>query len=560
MSSAPAHPPAFGGPRPPGAAPPRIGRVDVGLAGLSAVLLLLSFPRFDLGPLAWVALVPLLLALEGKRSWQAFGLAYVTGVIFFVGLFYWIWTIPAFNLIDGILVKALYLPQYVSLWGLALAWVRGRTGLPAAVVAPPLWVTAEYVRAHASFVSLPWMFLGHSQYAYPTLIQVSAVTGAYGLSFLIVLTSAALADLIGGARRAPHGSPWWRPRPAALVAVAAAALLLGATALYGMAVLGGRPGSERFTVALIQGNIPQQHKWDDQYRRTILDRYATLTRQAAEARPALIIWPESAVPGDVRHHPELRRRVARIATEIDIPLLVGSSELAKFPDRRLPGKYYNTMVLFAPRGTIEGVYRKMALVPFGEYVPLRDYVTWPKAIVSQAGDHLAGDQYTAFTAGPVTFRAVICWEIIFPDLVREAVKRGAAFLVLATNEGWFGDTAAPYQLLAMTVLRAAEHRIAIARSANTGVSAFIDPFGRITQRLTDADGRDLFVEGALVGSVPLARSSTLYTRYGDVFALLQIIASFALLLRPGWRPVVREHRHAEAASATGAQPYGRRGP
>ncbi len=524
---------------------------DLSLALGSGGLLVLCFPKFDLWPLAWVALVPLFCALEGRGPGRAFLLGHAAGVAFFTGIFWWIGTLRAWNLLDDLVVKGLYLPLYLSGWAAAVAWVRCRTGVPAFVVAPPLWVASEYLRGHVGFFSLPWMFLGHSQYAVPPVMQVAAWTGAYGLSFLLVLANAALAGALlhwlprCGARadRDPLAVGAASPvvgLAAPVTGLAAAAVLAAGTLAYGAVVLARDAEGPRASVALVQGNIPPARRWAEPDRRAVLDRYAALTRAAARQGARLILWPEGAVPGDVEHEPRLRERVAGLAAETGSYLLVGGSELAKFTAPALRGQFYNALVLFSPRGSLAGVYRKMVLVPFGEYVPLRGVVAWPRALVRAMGDLLPGTEPTAFVAGPVSFRAVICWEIIFPDFVRDVVRGGAGFLVLATNEAWFGDTAAPYQLLAMTAVRAVENRIAIARVANTGVSALIDPFGRIAHRLRGADGRELFVDGVLVGQVPLGAASTVYTRYGDVFAYLQVAAALAMVLvaaqpRRAWR-------------------------
>ncbi len=510
----------------------KITYADLGLACLSAVLLILSFPKFDLSALAWVSLVPLLVALEGKSAKQAFVLSHLAGVVFFESLFYWMWTVPGWNLVDSALVHVIYLPLYISLWGLSLNWIRNRTGLPATLVAPPLWVTCEYLRSNASFLSLPWMFLGHSQYAHPALIQVTSLTGVYGVSFLIVLANAAIAEAAIYLRRR-----WSEPGPRSplprslLLSLGATGCLLVASLFYGLSVLSKGVGDERATVALVQGNIPQEQKWDRGYRQMILTRYRELTVQAVRQAPSLIIWPETAVPGDIRHQPDLQRALAQVALDTNTHLLVGTAEQAKFKDRKLEEeKYYNSLVLLTPEGRITGEYRKTTLVPFAEYVPLKDIVRWPKAVVSAAmGNLVPGNHAAPFSVGGVPFRAIICWEIIFPDLFRRFVNDGAAFMVVATNEAWFGDTSAPYQLLAMSVFRAAENRIAIARSANTGVTALIDPFGRITHRLTGPDQKDLFIEGVLVAEIPLAREHTFYTQHGDVFAFLQIFVSILMV-------------------------------
>jgi apolipoprotein N-acyltransferase len=508
---------------------------DAGLAALSGAVLVLAFPVFDFAVGAWVGLVPLLIALEEKSLKVAFLLSWLTGWVLFPGICSWIWSVDAFNLLDFTLLGG-YLALYVGLWGVSLVWIRRQTGLSSVLVAPPLWVTFEYLRSHMSFLSAPWMLLGHSQYPHLLLIQMTAVTGVFGLSFLIVLVNTVITELL----LYLYGQ-WVEPTTLSTVekfpglALGVAATLFAAVLLYGFQVFRGNEAGQSLSVALVQGNIAQERKWRSENRQAILDQYAVLTRKAAEQLPALILWPETAVPGDVQHNPELRQLVSNIARNVNIPLLVGSGEKAMFTDRKLISQYYNAMVLFSSGGEITNFYRKIALVPFGEYVPLRDLVSWPEAIASAMGDYLPGERSTLFTVGQTNFGSVICWELIFPELFRESVKQGAQFMVIATNEAWFGRTSAPYQLLAMSVFRAVENRRAIVRVANTGVSALIDPFGRIIERLRGTDQQDLFVEGILTGNIPLVETKTFYTQYGDVFALLQIAASVAFFLFAGTR-------------------------
>ena len=507
---------------------------DFGLALLSGILLVFSFPKFDLSVLAWVALVPLLVALEGKSLRKAFFLSHLTGLVFVAGLSNYGLAIPASYYIYFFLLAVFYLPLYVSFWSLALNWIRGRTGLPVTVLAPPLWVASEYVRSHFFFLAFPWALLGHTQYLHPSLIQITSVTGVYGLTFLIVLANAAVADTVSCLRMRWSG----RTNPGVslkspVISLTLTASLLVAIHLYGSIVLSRGLEGETIKVALVQGNIAWKDTWDGAFRKKMLDRYAALTRDAAKDAPRLIVWPETAVPGDVKHDLALQRKVGQVAADMKSYLLVGSSEYAKFSNQNLRGKYYNTMVLLTPEGTVGGEYRKIALVPFAEYVPLRDYVRWPAAFASTMGDFLPGAQYTLFTVGGVTFGATLCWENIFPDLFREFVKRGARFMVNGTNDAWSGDSAEPYQHIAINTFRAAENRVAIARSTNAGISSFIDPFGRITHRLRRPDGKELFIEGVLIAEIPLSREQTFYTRYGDVFAHLQIAAS-ALVLVGSW--------------------------
>jgi apolipoprotein N-acyltransferase len=499
------------------------------LASLSGLLLVASFPRFDVSALAWVALVPLLVALDRNTARGGLLLAVLTGAIFFVGVFEWIWQVPAYNVLDEALL-ATYLALYFGAWALGLRWLRTRTAVPAALLAPALWVGLEYLRGHAGFLSLPWMLLGHSQYRHPVLLQITSITGVYGVSFLIVLVNVALADVLGRRPRA------WRAVPGSAVAAAAAVVLV---LLHGIVVLSAEMPTERLTVAAVQGNVPQNVKWDAAYRESTLVRYADLTRAAARQRPSLIVWPETAVPGDVEHDPRLSRPVLALAAETGVPLLVGSSEHAKFAKREHGARLFNSMMLVSPDGRITDTYRKIRLVPFGEYVPLAGIVTWPEAVASSMGNSVAGDRLTVFTVDGVQLASTICWENIFPDLVRRFVREGARVIVNATNEAWFQDSGAPRQFLAISVFRAAENRVAVLRVANTGISALIDPHGRIVDRLRGPEGQDVFVAGVLTASVPVSRVTTVYTAYGDVFALTLVAASGLLVAGVGIRSLAR---------------------
>jgi apolipoprotein N-acyltransferase len=513
-------------------------RVDVkalGLACASGLLLYAAFPTIDNEWLAWVGLVPLLAALDGKRLRGAFVLAFMSGFVFYATTFYGIWSgaVAALRPVHFVIL-ATYFSLYWGLWGLGVQWAKLESGLSSGLIAPPLWVVLEYVRSHLSFLSYPWLFLGHSQYLHPSLLQTSSITGVYGISFLIVLVNAAVADAVCAVRARWSGSESLSLiGRSTVIVLGTAGLLLTASYLYGVWILSRGPGGERKTIAIIQGNIPKDRMWNRSYLPTIVNRYEELTKRATMQPTDLVIWPESAVPGDLLHERDLQRTVSRIATETHTPILTGTAQSAKFTDKKLVNKSFNSMVLFTADGQIAGEYRKMVLVPFAEYEPLKGVVRWPRAIVASPDSTLPGDRYTLFTVGGTPFGALICWETIFPGHFREFVKRGARFMVVATNEAWFGESAAPYQLLAISTFRAAENRVAIARAANTGISALIDPFGRITKRLKGANGKEVFVEGVLVGEIAISQSRTFYSRYGNLFAWVMIAVCVLILCHIG---------------------------
>lgn len=502
-----------------------VGAAAIPFALLSAGLLVLSFPRFDLGILAWVALVPWLVVLEGRRPHAAFGLSFLTGISFFMGVFYWINVVSGFTAVDFLLL-GIYLGSYFGLFGLALVLVTRRTALPLVLIVPAIWVSLEWLRSHAVELSLPWALLGHSQYANLPLIQIASLTGVYGVSFLIVLVNAVLADGAVAWLRRSSSPPRYRR-----VAVSAglALLALVGSLLYGFAVLARPATAETLRVTVVQGNIPQALRWSAAFRQRHLDAHLRLTRAAArQDAPALIVWPETAVPAVLPQEPRLLGTFSSLAREANAHLVVGSAARPKLGPREIRRTYsFNGAFLLSPTG-IAGQYHKIRLFPFGEYLPYAGF-PWPSRIATQAGHFLPGQEHTTFSLNGARFAVLICWETIFPDLVRQFALRGAELVLNITNEAWFGETAAPYQFLAMNVFRAVENRIAIVRSANTGISAFIDPHGRVAGKVTDGS-KDIFVEGYLTRDVPISRDRTLYTRYGDVFVYVNLLFTGGLLV------------------------------
>ena len=509
-----------------------------GLAGLAGLLSPLCFPDFNLGWLAWIALVPFHLALDGAAPRRALWLGWLAGFMAFTGIMSWVVTamhqygnMPLIASYPVMWLLAGYLGLYVGLYAAAFAWLMKRLPAAAPMGAPCLWVSLELIRAH--FLSgLPWMLLGYSQYQWLPIIQIADITSVYGVSFLIVLVNVALADLmLWGWRRyhrqPPQSIPWHAPT--------AAVCALLASLAYGQIALNNalRPDAPSLAIGLVQPNIDQAHKWDQAYRRDTLDRYATLTAQAAKDAD-LIIWPEAATPFLFEDEPIYRVEVAVLVHRHGVPLLFGSPALRRYPN----GRPYllNSAYLLSPDGSIAGRYDKRHLVPFGEYIPLHSSVLFfLDKLVEGIGDFESGTTPTIFT--PVVrpgvpqakISVVICYEVIFPDLVREFVSQGATVMATITNDAWFGDSSAPYQHFAMVVFRAVENRVAFARSANTGISGLIDPSGRIIA------STPIFTEQAVTGRLPLRQTLTFYTRYGDVFAYACVIITALLGIVADWR-------------------------
>ena len=268
----------------------------------------------------------------------------------------------------------------------------------------------------------------------------------------------------------------------------------------------------------------------------IMQKYADLTERVSRDRPELIVWPEAATPGFVLTNIGLLNQMVMIARRANTHVLIGSSEYPKFSTEKLnPQKLGNTALFFSPTGRVLGQYLKIQLIPFAEYVPYQGIIPWPQFIVpeSKRGFEVPGREYTLFDLDGTKFGAVICSECTFPDLFRRFVKKGAAFMVNITNEGWFGETAL-HQKVAASVLRAVENRVFLVRATNTGISCFIDPYGRITGRV-QKDGKDTLVEGYLTRPVYLSEERTFYTKHGDLFAYLCLLVSVVVIGASLWR-------------------------
>jgi apolipoprotein N-acyltransferase len=273
-------------------------------------------------------------------------------------------------------------------------------------------------------------------------------------------------------------------------------------------------------VGLVQGNIDQSIKWDESFQKETLKIYERLSFKVAEGKPDLIIWPETATPFFFQDAQEYQPFVLDISKKTNAFLLFGTPS---YKVQKGKVNHYNSAYLVSPVGDLAGKYDKIHLVPFGEYVPMQDLLFFIGSLGEGIGDFKSGKEIFNFSLPQGKFGVLICFEIIFPDLCRKFVKNGAHFLVTITNDAWFGRTSAPYQHLTIATFRAIENRVFIARSANTGISAFIDPVGRIVNR------GGIFTQEAMVGTIGLSNRKTFYTLYGDVFAWICAAFSLALL-------------------------------
>ena len=504
------------------------------MAVLSGILLVLSFPKFGHGVTAWAALVPLLVAVRTLPFAPSVLAGVLAGFVQHVGLLYWVTHVVVhygkLHMALGIpvmMLLALYLSLYTGLFAGGIALFRDR-GIPAAAAAPLLWTALEYAKSML-LTGFPWENLAHSQYLNLPLIQVADITGTYGLSFLLVLVNAALAACIGAGREALRKT---------LAGVAAAGLLVALCAGYGvwrMADVAARfePVPER-TVALVQGNIDQSIKWDPSFQKETLRIYRELSLEAAARGARFIVWPETATPFMFQNRDELHDAVVGTARATGAWLLFGTPSYTRHEGAL---RFQNSAVVLSPAGEIAGSYSKVHLVPYGEYVPLRPLFPFVEKLAVGVGDFLPGEGFEPVDAAEARVGFLICYEGIFPEIGRAYGRNGATLLVNVTNDAWFGTTSAPFQHLSMTVFRAVENRIYVARAANTGVSAVIDATGRITART------GLFERTTLTAPVKIHRIGTFYTAAGDWFVFACLFALLVLFYRPGGsRPWLKKSR------------------
>jgi apolipoprotein N-acyltransferase len=506
---------------------------------LSGVLLFAAFPAYNVSILAWVALVPLFLVLSSNKAVVCFIMSLVFGVVFYTGVFFWMFDLSKYRVLHHA-VLGVYLTPLMGFFGLAFYFIASRLGHTTALLAAPfIWVSLEYFRSNLWFLSLPWGLLAHSQYQHPTVIQIASITGAYGVSFLIVLVNSALTailhPLLYSLNKRQQIARKHLTKKGIIAVASTAAFFLLLTLSYGFFRILNPISGEEIKVSLIQGNIEQSKKWDAKYASFIMQTYADLSQKASKENPMLIIWPETATPAALSENYGLYRQVKQIAQKTGAPILTGSSERQKLSEKKVlkasDRKYLNSAFLIRPRPEKEKSqkYDKIRLLPFGEYMPMRGKISWSHLRIPTIEGFVPGKEWTVFRLTDFNFSVTICWENLFPEMVRQFARKGAQFIVNITNEAWFGKSAAPYQFLSMSVFRAVENRFFIVRCANTGISCIIDSQGRIVSRLQNNDGQDLFVRGILTGSVILSHSETFFTKFGDVFVYLSLMMSAAVL-------------------------------
>ncbi len=490
---------------------------------LSSLLLFLSFPTFNISYLAWFGFLPLLFALKDKTKRSAFWLSYLCGFAFFISILYWLVHVT----LTGLIILCLYLSFYFAFFGYFFVGFKKRLSgfnIPIIILLSAVWVILEYLRSQL-LSGFPWALLGHSQYLNIPVIQIVDITGSLGLSFLVILVNLCIFEVVKSISLRDFKS-------AIRISII---LVLIFVIIYGYGSYSIKKYSLRskkvLDVSLLQGNIPQEAKWANIFRSRIKQIYFDLTRQCLEDNSDLIIWPETAYPDYFTDEDKgAFDPLIELSSDIQKPILFGAV-------LEQQEKFFNAAILTSRDSSRWTSYKKIHLVPFGEYLPLRKRLPFLVKFVP-IEDFDAGREFVVFSVenkqrSPVSFGVLICFEDTISELARQFRLKGADFLVNVTNDAWFKQTSSPYQHLQSSVFRAIENRVYVLRAANTGITCIIDNCGRIIKQVKDKENRDIFVKGYVSGEVRKQDTLSIYSQFGDIFILFcgLYILWFAVYIR-----------------------------
>jgi len=461
--------------------------------------------------------------LAGRVSARrGFLLGLLTGIVHSAGTLYWtsgtVRTFGGLPLVVAILVAGLlvcYMALFSAVASAASAVMIRRLGPRGLLLAPAAWVGSEYARAYL-FGGFPWNPLGNAVVTLLPLAQLASVGGVYLLSWFLATLHAcfALAAITSGRRRVAAAV-------GALGLVAAASLWGSARINEGQLTREGTP----IKIGLIQGNVPQTEKWDPSRATAIFDRYLQMTKDATSKGAQFILWPESATPFFFNEDPLSAAELRRVVSETRTPLLFGTDEI----EFASPTRYYNSAFMLDSAGATAAVYRKMYLVPFGEYVPFGYLLTFVGPLVEAVSAFSPGTRVTMLPIDGHMASTAICYEVVYPHLIREGVLQGSELLTTITNDAWYGESSAPFQHFELATMRAIEQGRYLARAANTGISGIVDPYGRVLAKTR------LFETTTVIGDVRFIQERTVYATIGDLPAQLAVLFTLLGLGTALWR-------------------------
>lgn len=513
------------------------------LSLISGVLLGVGYPPWGLGDLVWVALIPLVWAVWfcppslRRNQLRVAGLGYVCGLVFFTMTASWLTTLTW----PGTILLILYFAFYFAGWTLfahalvqgssdeeSPAWLRSIHNLRVCALGAAGWVAMEWLRG-IIFPAFGWNGLGVAQHANVPLIQIADITGVGGISFLIAMTNLMIAasikrlilEIKSGARR-PHYDF------AMTVGLVALAWIYGVREVF-------RPSPESTEVrfAAVQANIPQQVRNNADFEMDVLETYQKQTLSAMAMKPDLILWPESSTPSPLLGNQRTWDLVRNLAEQHEGDLLLGTTHWGKEGD-------FNSIALLTSRGTQAQLYHKMHLVPFGEYVPLREEFPLIAKIVGDLvpDDFDPGHEFKVLEmeSKPVKLGPLVCFEDTLGDLARHPVLLGAQVFVVATNDGWFLESAGSKQHLQNAIFRCVENKRPMIRAANTGVTCAINRHGIVKEILKNEQG-STFMQGILFGKIeaPTNANLTFYAQYGEIFSIIcAVISGISAVWRIAW--------------------------
>lgn len=483
---------------------------------LSAIFTALAFPPYKFGFLIYISPVLLLYLLDEASLKEAFGIGYVWGSVFNMALLYGVFWATVPGTFGAIIILAL-VPAF-QCWLYRL--VARRSAVLGLILWPLLWVAFDYLRTFSE-LNFPWSDFAYTQSYYLPLIQISEVTGLYGVSLMIYIVNALIfASFIFNVNRI-------KQRILLVTALCLPLIFL----IYGLVRIPSDSESGNIRVAIAQGNIGPDIKWENGGDRISYNSFVELTRQAAKDSALLVVWPETAMPFYLLHEPAKYLALKSLIDSLHINILTG------IPEYERVGKdeyiYFNAAVLLQPGNHPIQTYSKIKLLPMSERIPFSGRFKILKDIHLGQADFSSGRNPVVFRLDSLKFAALICFESAFPGYCADFCRNGAMFLVVITNDMWFGPSSIPFQHAQMSIFRAIENRVPVVRCANTGVSMFIDRWGRATNRTAT------FVRALEIAEIRPEKSASLYNRYGNWLPLactiiIPLIIAFAFLGRKGY--------------------------